>query len=452
MSREEILRREGYGPTSPVVGERGAYTRRRITDESLRLFERHGFHGTSVDSIAKAVGISRPALYQYFESKLQIFLELLDECGSALDRVVRRIGPLGPTRVGFDDLHWWLGEWAYIYDKYATVHVQWANIDTPENPLRPVVERLVHSFHERIADRLASSGLQGLDPLDAAIALTGTVHRYHYFLHMGFAPPLSRDDLLDGLAVCMQLMLFPETPADALAAIAPGGRPRPTDDTAFPMFRVRELPAAEPGDGRQDREIGQRGRATRRRIVETGARLFTERGYHETSVDDLLAHLGLSRGAFYKYFPEKINLLLELADACAAAVNPLTGRLALIEPGQEARPQLRDWLLDFLPVYESYLGVIRAWLQGAWREPRLTATAASISAGLLRGSTPVLQGVDRRYPLDTDIAATVLGAMLARLPEVLRRPGQDDLGRRAELMAALIDRAMLSPGGCPAPG
>ena len=106
QSENETFRREGYGPTSLVVGERGARTRQRIVEETLRLFESQGFHATSVDSIAKAAGTSRSTLYQYFESKEQIFVELLDECGSALMRVGRRIGPLGPTQLGFDNLHW----------------------------------------------------------------------------------------------------------------------------------------------------------------------------------------------------------------------------------------------------------------------------------------------------------------------------------------------------------
>jgi AcrR family transcriptional regulator len=83
-----------------VVGRRGAQTRRRIVAETMKLFETHGFHRTSVESIAKAVGTSRATLYQYFGSKEQIFLELLDECGAAMMRVVRRLGPLGPTLEG----------------------------------------------------------------------------------------------------------------------------------------------------------------------------------------------------------------------------------------------------------------------------------------------------------------------------------------------------------------
>src|ERR1700749_1291252 len=184
-SENVTLRREGYGPTSPVVGERGARTRQKIVDETLRLFGSRGFHATSVDGIAKAAGTSRSTLYQYFESKEQIFVELLDECGSALMRVGRRIGPLGPTQLGFDNLHWWLGEWAYVYDKYATMFVQWASVDTPRTSVRPLVTDFSRSYNVRIAKRLESCGIVGLTPVDAAVALASTVHRFNYFRHMG---------------------------------------------------------------------------------------------------------------------------------------------------------------------------------------------------------------------------------------------------------------------------
>src|SRR3984957_1383770 len=226
QSENETFRREGYGPASLAVGERGARTRQRIVEETLRLFETQGFHATSVEGIAKAAGTSRSTLYQYFESKEQIFVELLEECGSALMRVVRRIGPLGPTQLGFDNLHWWLGEWAYVYDKYATMFVQWASVDTPGTSVRPLVTGFTHSYNTRIAARLESSGVTGLTPLDAAIAMTSIVHRFNYFRHMGLVPRRFTDDqLLDGLAVFVQLILFPDTPLEVFGTIERPARP-----------------------------------------------------------------------------------------------------------------------------------------------------------------------------------------------------------------------------------
>lgn len=207
-SGEQVRRRDGYGATSPIVGERGAQTRKRIADLLLRLLASQSFHDVSVDAIAKAAGISRPTLYQYFESKEQIFLELLDECGRAISRLAKRLGPLGPTAIGFDNLHWWLGEWADLYDSYRTVHLQWAGMDSPAHPLRPVIGEFMTRYQSRVAQRIERSMVEGLDPDDAAAILVNTVHRYHYFRVLGFAPPDSSSTRVDALAICMQLMLL----------------------------------------------------------------------------------------------------------------------------------------------------------------------------------------------------------------------------------------------------
>ena len=267
QSENETFRREGYGPSSLAVGERGARTRQRIVEETLRLFETQGFHATSVEGIAKAAGTSRSTLYQYFESKEQIFVELLDECGSALMRVVRRIGPLGPTRLGFDNLHWWLGEWAYVYDKYATMFVQWASVDTPGTSVRPLVTGFTHSYNTRIAARLESSGITGMTAVDAAVAMTSIVHRFNYFRHMGLMPHrFTADQLLDGLAVFVQLLLFPDTPLEVFSVVElpPSAHRRPESlvpsNEAFAQLpdRLAEPAGRLPLEGRADAVAAQK--------------------------------------------------------------------------------------------------------------------------------------------------------------------------------------------------
>lgn len=44
----------------------------------MRLFLEHGYKGTSMDSIAKAAGVSKPVVYDCFESKAELFGALLD--------------------------------------------------------------------------------------------------------------------------------------------------------------------------------------------------------------------------------------------------------------------------------------------------------------------------------------------------------------------------------------
>ncbi len=50
------------------------------------------------------------------------------------------------------------------------------------------------------------------------------------------------------------------------------------------------------------------------RILEEAARLFCEKGYHATSMEDLAAAVGIKKGSLYYYIESKEQLLLEIAE------------------------------------------------------------------------------------------------------------------------------------------
>ena len=54
-------------------------TKESILEEALRQFSQKGFDGTSMSDIAKPLGITKAALYKHFESKQQIFDEIIVE-------------------------------------------------------------------------------------------------------------------------------------------------------------------------------------------------------------------------------------------------------------------------------------------------------------------------------------------------------------------------------------
>ncbi|TFG30425.1 TetR/AcrR family transcriptional regulator [Candidatus Thorarchaeota archaeon] len=51
-----------------------------------------------------------------------------------------------------------------------------------------------------------------------------------------------------------------------------------------------------------------------RNIVEAGAYVFNEKGYHKTKMDDIAEKLGVSKGAIYQYFKSKEQLFFEVID------------------------------------------------------------------------------------------------------------------------------------------
>ena len=50
----------------------------RIIEKSMELFEENGYHATKVETITKALGISKGNFYTYFNSKEEVLYEILD--------------------------------------------------------------------------------------------------------------------------------------------------------------------------------------------------------------------------------------------------------------------------------------------------------------------------------------------------------------------------------------
>ena len=56
----------------------------------------------------------------------------------------------------------------------------------------------------------------------------------------------------------------------------------------------------------QDLSAGDRRRArTRAALLEAARELFSERGYHQTRVDEITGRAGVATGTFYLYFKDK---------------------------------------------------------------------------------------------------------------------------------------------------
>ena len=58
--------------------------REQILDVAIEVFGRAGFHGASMNDIADAAGVTKPVLYQHFDSKNDLYSALLDEVGARL--------------------------------------------------------------------------------------------------------------------------------------------------------------------------------------------------------------------------------------------------------------------------------------------------------------------------------------------------------------------------------
>lgn len=94
--------------------------------------------------------------------------------------------------------------------------------------------------------------------------------------------------------------------------------------------------------GSRKRQIGSsvRGEATRAGILEQAARLFAEKGYEGTSLQDMAEALGLTRPAVYHYFSSKERVLATLVEETSVSTAE-TLQLVRVQDDVDASTKLR---------------------------------------------------------------------------------------------------------------
>lgn len=63
-------------------------TKDRILSAAVDVFARKGYHGAGVEDIVQVSGTSKGAFYHYFPSKQQIFMTLMDDLATLVERGV----------------------------------------------------------------------------------------------------------------------------------------------------------------------------------------------------------------------------------------------------------------------------------------------------------------------------------------------------------------------------
>jgi len=188
---------------------------------------------------------------------------------------------------------------------------------------------------------------------------------------------------------------------------------------------------------------------TREELVAAAGRLFTERGFHATSVDEIALEAGYTKGAVYSNFGSKEDLFFAVYERRAAtmvgAIRRSVGEVgaedalnALARDTTTRRGRDDGWLAVFFEFWAHVL-----------RHPELRKRFAEIRRGYLRALEEALEafGRERGGALPVDAADAVvamnaaqIGIALERLTDPERVPV--DLGERVSLLAfaALAER------------
>jgi AcrR family transcriptional regulator len=114
--------------------------------------------------------------------------------------------------------------------------------------------------------------------------------------------------------------------------------------------------------------IQQRQDVRRRELLQAAAALYAEQGYRATSMNDLAAHVGLSKPALYHYVRSKEDLLVELYEEVLRAN---TDSVSVIEAGsRRAIDALREVVVQRIVYTCEHQALLRVFFEEEAGLPR----------------------------------------------------------------------------------
>lgn len=190
--------------TSAGQRPRGA-GRAQLQETALRLFGRDGVEGTSLQTIANEMGVSKAAVYYHYKTKDELVLEVLTPLIDELSALARRVEAHRSRRARVDEFVVGLVRIAVanhspysvitrdpyvarLLGQQQTVRLWWQDImrliaGTEPDPFAHVA---VSMFLSGLAGQLQDPGLTGIDASDLSRYLVDCGRR---LLHIRHRPP-----------------------------------------------------------------------------------------------------------------------------------------------------------------------------------------------------------------------------------------------------------------------
>ncbi|GGW71439.1 TetR family transcriptional regulator [Streptomyces lucensis JCM 4490] len=185
-------------------------------------------------------------------------------------------------------------------------------------------------------------------------------------------------------------------------------------------------------------------------LVEAAFRLFLERGYEHTTVDDIVALAGVGRRSFFRYFPSKEDVVFPDHERCLADMTAF-----LAASGEEHEPVRRvcDAARMVLLMYAENPTFSVQRYRLTKRVPGLRAYELSVVWRYERALAEYLRGRFAGRPdgtLRADVvAAAVVAAHNNALRSWLRSDGEGDAGTAVDHALGFVQRAFGRPAQPP---
>lgn len=188
--------------------------------------------------------------------------------------------------------------------------------------------------------------------------------------------------------------------------------------------------------------------ATREQLLEAAERIFRERGVTRTSLAEIAAAAGVTRGAVYWHFRDKVDLFDAM---CSRATSPLHAMLERSpeDARSDALGTLRSLCVHALthlacePRAQAFFEIIFHKSELVGEMEQLACRHERESTGARKRMEAVLRRAvaQRELPADTDIAIAahvIHGSIVGLMHEWVIDPGSYDLARSAPAIVDML--------------
>ena len=208
---------------------------------------------------------------------------------------------------------------------------------------------------------------------------------------------------------------------------------------------VNARPNLLAGEELASKPVQKRSLAKRERLKAAGLALFGEKGYENTSINEIARRAKLAVGSFYQHFRSKRQLLLALMDELLEKLSQLN-----LQPQgvADVRAGIRAILARAFAHDLKYLGAYRAWQEAALSDLELVKKQEEIhrwTTGRVMGVFQFLQGLPgARENVDIPGLARAMDTFFWSLLAQAGRLSQAELDRWIDSATHLIYHAMFT--------
>lgn len=246
----------------------------QIARASAEAFSALGYHGVTMEDIASRVGVSATALYRHYSGKYELFRGAVLSLGQQLVDAAELAEPDDDPRVDLGLLVAALADTALATRESGGLY-RWQGRFLSDDDAREL-NRQIHAVHRRIQRPLAAlrPGLSSRERWTRSTAVLSVIGSI--VDHRARLPAARIRALLAEL--CMVIA------TSDLVVPADDAPPRVTPKRPTPKSKYQAL-------------------------LNEAMRLFNEKGYRDTSVEEIAAAVGLPASGVYRHFARKSDLL-----------------------------------------------------------------------------------------------------------------------------------------------